>query len=233
MLVQYKQANKAIETQDKSATHDIIRKLLLLCGILSSLVYAIADIVCSITYEGYHYTSQTISELSAIGAPTREIWNSFMMIYTLLMVLFAWGIWQSARGSRAARIIAITIFSYVVIGIFWPPMHQRQVIASGGGTLTDTLHIVFTMVNVPLTIVTIAFGATIFGRGFKIYSVITILLMLVFGLITGMGASNLQADLPTPLMGIWERICVGANVVWLIVLAILFLQAKPKAKSWP
>jgi hypothetical protein len=28
-----------------------------------------------------------------------------------------------------------------VTGFFWPPMHQREVLAAGGGTRTDTMHI--------------------------------------------------------------------------------------------
>ena len=54
-------------------THPLtVRKVLLICGILSSLLWITGDILASIQYEGYSFISQTISELSAIGAPTRS-----------------------------------------------------------------------------------------------------------------------------------------------------------------
>jgi len=172
-----------------------------------------------------------VSELSAIDAPTRPVWNSFMLIYSLLMMLFAWGVWHSAGRNRIARIVAGVLFAYVVIGFFWPPMHQRQVIAAGGGTLTDTLHIAFTFITVPLMMLAIGFGATLFGRAFKLYSILTILLMLVFGYMTSLDAPNLQANLPTPMIGIWERICIGLNLSWIIVLSIFFLIKTPETKG--
>ena len=50
------------------------RKLLLVCGILSSLLYAAMNVFVRMLWEGYSYASQTVSELSAIGAPTRRLW---------------------------------------------------------------------------------------------------------------------------------------------------------------
>ena len=47
---------------------------LLLCGIFSSLIYAGMNILCGMRYDGYSFTSQTVSELSAIDAPTRPLW---------------------------------------------------------------------------------------------------------------------------------------------------------------
>ena len=48
------------------------RKALLICGILSSLLYG--AMIGAIGFEGYSCISQTPSELTAIGAPTRSLW---------------------------------------------------------------------------------------------------------------------------------------------------------------
>ena len=45
-------------------------------------------------------------------------------------------------------------------GVFWLPMHQRAVLAAGGGTMTDTLHIVWAVVTSLLFMVALGFGAT-------------------------------------------------------------------------
>ena len=115
---------------------------------------------------------------------------------------------------------------YVVIGAFWPPMHQREVLAAGGGTLTDTLHIVFTFVTVPLMLLVIGFGAAAFGKAFRLYSILTIIVVIGFGVLTGLDAPRMEQNLPTPWMGVWERISIGAYMVWAATLSIILLRMK-------
>jgi len=49
------------------------RKALLSCGILSSLVYVAANVAGARRWREYSSVSQTVSELSAIGAPSRPV----------------------------------------------------------------------------------------------------------------------------------------------------------------
>ena len=49
----------------------MLRKLLLTCGVLSSLLYVAMTVFVATQWKSYNSASQTISELSAIGAPTR------------------------------------------------------------------------------------------------------------------------------------------------------------------
>ena len=48
-----------------------MRRALLLCGVLSPLLYAAADVLAGLRWDGYSFRDQTISELGAIGAPSR------------------------------------------------------------------------------------------------------------------------------------------------------------------
>ena len=50
------------------------RPILLVCGILSSLLYIAMNVFVPMQWDGYSSASQTVSELSAIGAPTRSLW---------------------------------------------------------------------------------------------------------------------------------------------------------------
>ena len=52
----------------------MLRKLLLIYGILSSLLYVAINILVPMAWDGYNAVSQTVSELSAIDAPTRPLW---------------------------------------------------------------------------------------------------------------------------------------------------------------
>ena len=45
-----------------------VNRGLLLCGILSSLLYVAMNVLIPMQFEGYSVVSQTVSELSAIGA---------------------------------------------------------------------------------------------------------------------------------------------------------------------
>jgi len=110
-------------------------------------------------------------------------------------------------------------------------MHQRDVLAAGGGTPSDTLHQVLGAVTVFLMFLAIGFGATAFGKRFRLYSMITIVVLLVFGGLTFLEAPHLQMNLPTPWIGLWERINITVFLVWMAVVAVLALRQDPSARK--
>lgn len=206
-----------------SAGHDVRqeawRKTLLGCGIASSLLYA--AMIWAIRYEGYNLISQVPSELTAIGAPTQRLWAVLGSIYTLLIAAFGWGVWRSAGPSLAVRIMGGLILAYASLGLLWPfaGMHQREVLAAGGGTLSDTFHVVLGGVTVFLMFLAIGFGAAAFGKRFRLYSIASIVVLLAFGALTFLEAPGVQANLPTPWIGLWERINITVFLLWVVVLA--------------
>ena len=60
-------------------------------------------------------------------------------------------------------------------------MHQREVLAAGGGTFSDTMHVALGGVTVLLMFLAIGVGATAFGRRFRLYSIGTVAMLLTFG----------------------------------------------------
>lgn len=199
-------------------------KALLACGIAAPLLYVAMLVLVPMGWEGYSSASQTVSELSAIGAPTRALWVPLGIVYTLLIAAFGWGIWASAREHRRLRVVGGLMVATGVLGLFWPPMHLREVLAAGGGTLTDTLHIVWMIVSGLLTLVAMGFSATAFGKRFRLYSVATIVLMVIFGALTSLEAPQMEANLPTPWIGVWERLNIAVWMLWIMVLAIALLR---------
>ena len=179
------------------------RKVLLICGVVSSLLYVGMNVFIPMQWDGYSAGSQTISELSAIAAPTRPLWFVLGMVYALLLMAFGWGVLGSAPSSGALRVVGWVLLADGVLSLGWPPMHQRAVLAAGGGTLTDTMHIVWSVATVALIIFAIGAGASAFGTRFRRYSLATLAIVVVFGVLTGLYAPRLQANLPTPWMGVW------------------------------
>lgn len=203
-----------------------IRELALVCGILASVLYVAMNVFIPLQWPGYSFPSQVISELSAIDAPTRSLWVPLGIAYTVLMLAFGWGVWVSARGNRPLRVAGALIFVYSIIGLAWPPMHQREVVAAGGATVSDTLHIVWSAAWVAFMLAAIAFAAAALGKQFRLYSIVTLVILVAFGVLTGLDAPKLSANLPTPLLGVWERIQIGVVILWDIVLAIALLRMK-------
>jgi hypothetical protein len=200
------------------------RKVLLLCGVLTALLYVTMNAFVPLLWPGFSVFSQTISELSAIDAPTRTLWVALGTVYGVLLMAFGYGVWLCGRRSRPLRIAGALIIADSVFCLFWPPMHHRTVLAAGGATLTDTLHIAWTMVSGVLMMLSIGFAAAAFGRRFRAFAVVTIVLLVAFGAVTGTYAGSVQANLPTPWLGVWERIDAGLLMLWLIVLAVALLR---------
>ena len=158
----------------------MLRKTFLVCGILSSMLYAAMMMFVARQWPGYSSASQTISELSSIGAPTRSLWLVPAAVYTVLVSAFGFGVWKSAGRVRALRIAGGLILGYGSLGLLWPfaPMHLREALAAGGSTLTDTLHIVLSSATVLLMLLAIGFGGDAFGRRFRAYSAATLVILL-------------------------------------------------------
>jgi hypothetical protein len=197
----------------------VTRRLLLVCGILSSLLYAGMNVFIPALWPDYSSAAQTVSELSAIGAPTRSIWVAFGLVYTLLVAAFGWGVLASGRSNRPLCISGGLIITYGVVSLFWPlaPMHLR----GGPFALTDAMHIALTMTTVLLMLLSMGFGAAALGKGFLRYSVATMVILVAFGGLTSLDAPGVAANLPTPRIGIWERINIGVFLLWVAVLAVM------------
>jgi hypothetical protein len=207
------------------------RRSLLACGILASVLYVAMTLFVGLLWEGYSVLSRVPSELSAIGAPTRLLWVWLGMVYGVLMVSFGWIVWKSAPPNRALRVVGALLVVHTVFAQFWPPMHQRAVLAAGGGTLTDTLHLVWATITGFFFMLMVGFGAAALGKRFRVYSIATIVIVLACGAVTGTYASRIQADLPTPLVGVWERISIAVFMGWIAVLATVLLRAPPAAAA--
>jgi hypothetical protein len=199
-----------------------IRKVLFACGILSSLLWIGADILSAMLYTGYSYTSQAISELSAIGAPTKSLLGTSGAIYELLLFAFGLGVLVTAGQMRTLRITGILLITHAILALvsLFFPMNLRE----AEKTISDTMHvIIYTLI--PLVILFIIwFGSTAHGKWFRLYSIGTILILILFGALAGMAGSRIAAGLPTPWVGIYERINTYGYMLWVIILAIILLR---------
>jgi hypothetical protein len=204
-----------------------IQKALLTCGIVSSLLYVAINILGAMQWEGYSSISQTFSELIAIDAPSRPLAVPLSIMYAVLIYAFGLGIWKSAGQKRSLRMAAILIMLKEVLGLvvtLFAPIHMRGI----AGTNSDTMHGILTFVGVLFCMFpAMGFGAAAFGKYFRIYTIGTMAIFLVFGILAGQYQPAYVANLPTPWMGFYERINIYGYLLWIVVLAVTLLRAQP------
>jgi len=198
----------------------MLQTILLACGILSSLVYVGTDLLGGMTYEGYSFSAQTISELGAIGSPSKPFVDPLFFTYSVLLVAFGIGVMrESVARQRALRFAAFLLAAIGVIGLVMAPYSALHV-RGAEWTISDTLHIVVTSVMVLSILLAVGFGAVTLGPRFLRYSFGTLLVLVVSLTLIGVYGPRLAAHLPTPGLGIVERVNVYAYLLWVAVLAM-------------
>jgi len=83
----------------------------------------------------------------------------------------------------------------------------------------------YSMVVGILMLLFIGFGAVTGGKGFRIYSIITILTIVIFGALAAIPGSQIATGLPTPWLGVIERVSYYSPFVWVLVFAVCLLRA--------
>ena len=92
-------------------------------------------------------------------------------------------------------------------------------------TVSDTMHLIIAVTTILLMSAAILAGRNAFGPGFRRYSVRTVVVMLFFFALTMRDVPNVAANLPTPFMGVNERISMAAWLLWIAVLSVKLFQS--------
>jgi hypothetical protein len=204
------------------------KTILLTCGILSSLLYILTDIISVVIWTDYHYASQTVSELFAVDSPIRIFVVVCFILYAFLIYGFGIGIWLTSHDKRSLKVAAILIIGKEILGLtgtLFFPIHMRGV----EGNYSDIMHGIVTAVGVFLFMFpAMIAGAVAFKGIFRIYSIVTMTLFVFFGILTGSMQPQYVDNLPTPMMGIWERINIYGYMIWIVILSIKLLKSRIK-----
>ena len=200
-----------------------VRRALLTCGIVAAVCYVATDIGGAVLYPGYRFTDQAVSELFAIGAPTSRIVVPLFTLSSLLLSAFALGVWLSSGHSRLVRLMAAMFAGSALVGtVLWNffPMHMR----GAQPTFTDTMHLI--LATNPFVLLSIAFAVAAFRGWFRIYTVATIVMLLLPAVFAFHYAPEVQANQPTPGLGLSERVGQYVYALWQSVLAIVLLRER-------
>ncbi len=212
-----------IQDRKELQVQRMVRNVLLICGILSSLLYAGIDALGGTLWKGYSFISQPVSDLSAIGSPVRANVLPLFIVYDVLFIAFALGVWAFAGRKRAVRVLGGLLVGYGVVNFlaYFTPEHLGE----APTMLGNTMHIAAAGVTVLLFLLQLGVGAIAFGKRFRIYSAGTLLTVLVLGayIFAGVNAGQL-----VPWVGIEERILIYGYMLWVAVLAIVLLREEKR-----
>lgn len=184
-----------------------LQKVLLICGILASLLQGATDMLGGMLWKGYSFSSQAISELTAIGAPTRPLLAPFAPVYSALQIAFGLGILLLVADRRhVLRIIGVLQIAIGAVALAWMPfpMHMR----GAETTFTDIIHNTVAGVQVLLIMASIGLGTFAFGKRFRLYSAGTLATLLALGSLSFLAAGQIVPQQIGNWFGLLERITV-------------------------
>ena len=203
----------------ESRRSDALRLVLLAAGPLSSLLYVVfTDGIAASQWAGYRRTEQMVSELFAVGSPGYQVLVPFTWLYTVLFTAFGVGAWNSVRGNRALRIGAGLLTAYGLWNIIGALFPLRL-----GDDSSIPAHIVATNVQLALMVAAMCFVAAGFHGRMRAYSIVSLALSALMGMVAFMAAPG-----PNLVLGVGERISIGAFLLWVAVLAAV-LWKRPTA----
>jgi hypothetical protein len=169
--------------------------------------------------------TQILHEFAKQVHPSRRPVAMLFLAYDVLLIAFGLGVWRSCGRGRWLHVSGALLVGIGLVGMLGPPwasMHLRGT----PGTFNDTMHIVLTVVIGVFTMLAIGLAAKSIRGWFRVYSVATLLVLAAFGTLAGLDGPRIAAQLPTPWVGVTERINIGSYLLWVAILAITLIGQK-------
>ncbi len=202
------------------------KNILLFSGALAVIIYVLHVVIGGILWQGYSHLQQPISDLTATGAPDKILMMIFTTIYSILAIIFALSFTFFERREHHRFVFwgGISFIFLHIISVsygFFP-----QDLPGVSPTFPGIMHIVITALIVPFTILTpllvgLGFIKKPFWKSFGRYSVITGIMIVIFG-----GASGLFYAEKLPYFGLVERLNIGTLQLWTLLLSLKLARTK-------
>ncbi|MBN1624412.1 MAG: DUF998 domain-containing protein [Clostridia bacterium] len=208
-----------------------IRKLLrlvTLSGATGAVLYTAHVVIGGLLWDGYSHVRQTVSELTATGAPNAGFLRIFTVAYGFLSVIFAVCVYAIFKHNKEHRIsilgavflLAMEVFSFVGYTLF--PLNQGDSMAN----FQTIMHIVVTIVVVICTVASgylIGLGLIKISRHRRIgfFILACAVIITVSGIITPMLMAN-----NLPVSGLTERINIFSLQTWIFALSVYMFSDK-------
>jgi len=199
---------------------------LLGCGLAAPLLFLATDLLAIARAPGYRPMRQSISELTAVGAPTRPLVTALRVTGDALMAAFATGVTATAGGSRALAATGGLVAANAALDALATAAFPRDY-ASPTWSPENTANTVVTAVGVGCFVAAMGTGAVAVRGPFRAFSAG---IPLSYGLLTALSLLVRSRDEPPSSTGAQERTMAYTYQLWVAVLASLLLRRR--SLSW-
>ena len=200
----------------------------IVAGLLAPVLYAASVAVFGGVTPGYSHFANAISELNQPDAPYRRAVDSVFVLYNLLLILFALSLRRgfAERGARVSPLASLFLFLTGLSGVAMTTLFPMDPVGSQA-TFGGQMHLILAGAESVGTILTVYFFARSLRRGGEWprlagYSFLTLVVILVSGAFAAFAAWR-----ASPVLGLWERITIGAFLLWIWVLALTLALNRP------
>ncbi|MFX1566887.1 MAG: DUF998 domain-containing protein [Promethearchaeota archaeon] len=200
-------------------------KKLYLGGIIGPIVFLLNDIIGTIITPGYSQVIHAVSELTQAGAENAVLLSSLFLIAAIGLIIFGIGLvaHYNFKTSKAIFLGGIFIISLGILSALTGTIFPMDPFGEDA-TFAGNMHQYLTYVNIALIVLAIPMiGIGLYKEKqwklFIIYSIITVITMVICGVLTGvLTANNIE------MLGLFERITIYAYQTWILILAVLLIK---------
>ena len=200
-------------------------RALAICGILSPIVYVITVALGGFLDPSYSQIGKTVSELVQRGAPNRDLLNAMLVVYNILIIPFAVGLYFGLKKGVTRSIVMVAL---VLTGILGTAVTVLFPLDAGGQSVSFTgmMHLVVVGLVVPCTF---AFELGFWNSAKKderwgklgLISIAIFIVTLISGIAT---AAFVNSD----YRGLLERLTIGSTLLWIEIVALKLYFATKK-----
>ena len=197
-----------------------------LLGVVSFLSYTAAVVFAPLTYPGYNWMAQAVSDLSAANAPSLALWNQLSALYNACEVVCATVVCIGIQGQKT-KLLRSGIYLFAIMEWISAVGYRMFPLSSSGyaGAFQDVMHMVTTALVVLLSIVSqtmiiVAGGKSKNCRSYGVCVAVGLVMMLV-------GVMGMKI-VPVEYFGVVERFSVFAATGFNAALGIHLFCMKPK-----
>ena len=198
-----------------------------LLGVLSFLSYAAAVVLAPLSYPGYDWMAQAVSDLSAADAPSLALWNQLSALYNVCEVVCVTVVCIGIQGQKT-RLLRTGIYLFAIMEWISAAGYRMFPLSSSGyaGAFQDVMHMVVTALVVLLSIVSLSviIAAGVKDRSCRSYGMCAaaaLCMMLV-------GAIGMKL-VPAQAFGVVERFSVFAATGFNAALGVHLFCGKEEA----
>ena len=196
-----------------------LRTILLLSGVLGPILYLSTDLVAVSLRQGYSPASQSISELSAPGTPTRTFVVLLDLLVCALVCAFGVAVWIASAGSIPLRLMAGIFVGGALLqalALVFFPYHPGE----AANSPSNSLNVAIMAPSIAGWFAAIGLGIVAFQNWFRGFSIGLLSAFFVAAVLATVGIGLLlPSGHPGPAVGLQERTTAYGFYLWMALLA--------------